>query len=124
MRAVDNCSARAIVTWRHSRTGWSRWRHCWDRGGRDVAEARPRSQVGRTRPADTGSVIRDVWLLRLRALWPGLRATRTRTAISDHYSDMAKTLASKDIFAWAEACHDAARQTAPTRFPAVHNSFR
>ena len=52
-----------------------------DRGAEsDVAEAEAAIERLATAPADEGLVIRDVWLLRLRALLAGHMATRPPTA--------------------------------------------
>jgi hypothetical protein len=55
-------------------------------------------------PADDGLVIREIWLLRLRALLA--RAHGDDTAYRDYrdrYRDMAKTLGFERHIAWTEA---------------------
>jgi hypothetical protein len=55
-------------------------------------------------PADEGLAIREIWLLRLRALLA--RAHRDDTAytdLRDRYRDMARTLGFEGHIAWAEA---------------------
>ncbi|MGC2568663.1 MAG: hypothetical protein WA488_23720, partial [Mycobacterium sp.] len=57
-----------------------------------------------TAPADDGLAMRDIWLLRLRALLA--RAHGDETAyrdLRDRYRDMARTLGFEGHIAWAEA---------------------
>ncbi len=76
-----------------------------DRGtDSDVAEA----EVAITRladaPADEGLVMRDIWLLRLRALLARAHGDATAyAALRDRYREMAKTLGFEGHIAWAEA---------------------
>jgi hypothetical protein len=76
-----------------------------DRGAEgDVAEAE--AAIGRlaAAPADEGLVIREIWLLRLRALLA--RAHGDDTAYRGHrdrYRDMAKTLGFDGHIVWADA---------------------
>ena len=76
-----------------------------DRGADgDVAEAEAAINRLAAAPADDGLVIRDVWLLRLRALLA--RAHGDDTAYRDYrdrYRDMAKTLGFEGHIGWAEA---------------------
>jgi class 3 adenylate cyclase len=76
-----------------------------DRGAdADVAEAEAAIERLATAPADEGLVIRDIWLLRLRALLA--RAHGDDAAYKhfrDGYRDMAKTLGYEGHIAWAEA---------------------
>jgi hypothetical protein len=70
---------------------------CGRSRGRDPA-------VGGPAPADEGLVLRDIWLLRLRALLA--RAHGDAAAyrhLRDRYRDMAKTLGFEGHIAWAEA---------------------
>jgi hypothetical protein len=70
----------------------------------DVDEAEAAIERLATAPADDGLVIRDVWLLHLRALLA--RAHSDDTAYRDYrdrYRDMAKTLGYEGHIAWAEA---------------------
>ncbi len=54
-------------------------------------------------PADEGLVIRDIWLLRLRALLARARGDDPAYAhFWDRYRDMAKTLGFEGHTAWAE----------------------
>jgi hypothetical protein len=75
-----------------------------DRGDEsDVAEAEAAIERLAAAPADAGLVIREIWLLRLRALLA--RAHRADAAYAhfrDRYRDMAKTLAFEGHIAWAE----------------------
>ena len=76
-----------------------------ERGTQDeVAEAEAVIDRLAAVPTDEGLVIRDVWLLRLRALLarahgdePGYRDYR------DRYREMARTLGLEGHIAWAEA---------------------
>jgi class 3 adenylate cyclase len=70
----------------------------------DLAEAEAAIERLAAAPADEGLVIRDIWLLRSRALLA--RAHRDDAAyaeLRDRYRDMAKTLAFEGHIAWAEA---------------------
>ena len=76
-----------------------------DRGAEsDVAEAEAAIERLAATPADEGLVIRDIWLLRLRALLA--RAHGDDAAYRDcrdRYRGMAKTLGFEGHIAWAEA---------------------
>jgi class 3 adenylate cyclase len=76
-----------------------------DRGAEsDVVEAEAAIERLGAAPADDGLVIREVWLLRLRALLA--RAHGDDTAYRDYrdrYRDMARTLGFEGHMAWAEA---------------------
>jgi class 3 adenylate cyclase len=76
-----------------------------DRGAdADVAEAEAAIERLATAPADDGLAMRDIWLLRLRALLA--RAHGDETAyrdLRDRYRDMARTLGFEGHIAWAEA---------------------
>jgi hypothetical protein len=76
-----------------------------DRGtDADVAEAEAAIERLAAAPADEGLVIRDIWLLRLRALLA--RAHGEDTAyrdFRDRYRDTARTLGFEGHIAWAEA---------------------
>jgi hypothetical protein len=70
----------------------------------DVAEAEAAIERLADAPADEGLVMRDIWLLRLRALLA--RAHGEATAymqLRDRYRDMAKTLGFEGHIAWAAA---------------------
>jgi hypothetical protein len=70
----------------------------------DVAEAEAAIERLATAPADEGLVIRDIWLLRLRALLARARGNALAyTNFRDRYRDMAKTLGFEGHIAWAEA---------------------
>ena len=70
----------------------------------DRAEAEAAIERLAAAPADDGLVIRDIWLLRLRALLA--RAHDDAAAyvhFRDRYRDMARTLGFEGHIAWAEA---------------------
>jgi hypothetical protein len=70
----------------------------------DLAEAEAAIEQLAAAPADEDVVLRDIWLLRLRAL--RARANDDATAYAqfrDHYRDMAKSLGFDAHIAWAEA---------------------
>jgi class 3 adenylate cyclase len=70
----------------------------------DVAEAEAAIERLAAAPADEGLVIRDVWLLRLRALLARARGDAAAYAhFRDRYRDMARTLGFEGHIAWAEA---------------------
>ena len=70
----------------------------------DVAEAEAAIERLATAPADEGLVIRDIWLLRLRALLARThRDAEAYAHLRDRYRDMAKTLGFEGHIAWAEA---------------------
>ena len=76
-----------------------------DRGTEsDVAEAEAAVERLATAPADEGLVIREIWLLRLRALLARAHGDAAAYAhFRDRYRDMAKTLGFEGHIAWAEA---------------------
>ena len=76
-----------------------------DRGTEnDVAEAEAAIERLAAAPADEGLVVRDIWLLRLRALLARAHGdAATRAEFRDRYRDMAKTLGYEGHIAWAEA---------------------
>ena len=76
-----------------------------DRGADgDVAEAEAAIERLATAPADEGLVMRDIWLLRLRALLARAHGDAAAYAhLRDRYRDMAKTLGFEGHIAWAEA---------------------
>jgi hypothetical protein len=76
-----------------------------DRGADgDVAEAEAAIQRFAAAPADEGLVIRDIWLLRLRALLARAHSDVAAYAdFRDRYRDMAKTLGYEGHIDWAEA---------------------
>jgi class 3 adenylate cyclase len=76
-----------------------------DRGADgDVAEAEAAIERLAGAPADEGLVIREIWLLRLRALLARARGDEAAYRdFRDRYRDMAKTLGYEGHIAWAEA---------------------
>jgi hypothetical protein len=76
-----------------------------DRGGDgDVAEAEAAIEWLAAAPADEGLVIREIWLLRLRALLAQAHGDDAAyTDLRDRYRDMAKTLGFEGHITWAEA---------------------
>ena len=70
----------------------------------EVAEAEAAIERLAAAPAEEGLVIREIWLLRLRALLAGAHGDATAYAdFRDHYRDMARTLDFEGHIAWAEA---------------------
>ena len=76
-----------------------------DRGTEsDVAEAEAAIERLAAAPADKDLVMREVWLLRLRALLARARGDAAAYAdFRDRYRDMARTLGFEGHIAWAEA---------------------
>jgi class 3 adenylate cyclase len=76
-----------------------------DRGAdADVAEAEAAIERLAAAPADDGLAIRDIWLLRLRALLARAGGdAATYAQFRDRYRDMAKKLGFEGHIAWAEA---------------------
>ncbi|MGO8936230.1 MAG: hypothetical protein ACLQLO_03475 [Mycobacterium sp.] len=76
-----------------------------DRGADgDMAEAEAAIERLASAPAEEGFVVRDIWLLQLRA--PLAQAHGDDERYRDHrdrYRDMAKTLGFEGHIAWAEA---------------------
>jgi hypothetical protein len=70
----------------------------------DVAEAEAAIERLAAAPAEEGLVMRDIWLLRLRALLARAHSDGVSYAhFGDRYRDMAKTLGFEGHIAWAEA---------------------
>jgi hypothetical protein len=70
----------------------------------DLAEAEAAIDRLATAPADEGLVIRDIWLLRVRALLARAYGDDAAYAqFRDRYRDMARTLGFEGHIAWAEA---------------------
>jgi len=70
----------------------------------DVAEAQAAIERLAAAPADEGLVMRDIWLLRLRALLARARGDGAAYAdLRDRYRDMAKTLGFEGHMEWVEA---------------------
>jgi class 3 adenylate cyclase len=76
-----------------------------DRGADgDLAEAEAAIERLAAAPADEGLVMREIWLLRVRALLARARGdAATYPQFRDRYRDMAKTLGFEGHNAWAEA---------------------
>jgi class 3 adenylate cyclase len=76
-----------------------------DRGAdADVAEAQAAIERLAAAPADEDLVIREIWLLRLRALLARAHGDAAAYAdFRDRYRDMARTLGFEEHIAWAEA---------------------
>ena len=76
-----------------------------DRGADgDMAEAEAAIERLAAAPADEGLVIREIWLLRLRALLARAHGDAAAyTDLRDRYRDIAKTLGFDGHIAWAEA---------------------
>jgi hypothetical protein len=76
-----------------------------DRGAEsDVAEAEAAIERLAAAPADEDLVIRDIWLLQLRALLARAQGDAAAYAhLRDRYRDMARTLGFEGHIAWAEA---------------------
>jgi hypothetical protein len=69
----------------------------------DIAEAEAAIERLATAPADEGLVIREIWLLRLRALLTRAHGdTAAYANFRDRYLDMARTLGYEGHIAWAE----------------------
>ena len=69
-----------------------------------MAEAEAAIERLAAAPADEGLVMRDIWLLRLRALLARAHGDDARYRdYRDRYRDMAKTLGFEGHIAWAEA---------------------
>jgi class 3 adenylate cyclase len=70
----------------------------------DVAEAEAAIERLAAAPADEGLVMRDIWLLRLRALLARAHGDAAAYAhLRDRYRDMARSLGFEGHIAWAEA---------------------
>ena len=76
-----------------------------DRGADgDVAEAEAAIERLAAAPADEGLAIREIWLLRLRALLARAHGDDAAYAhFRDRYRDMARSLGFEGHIAWAEA---------------------
>jgi hypothetical protein len=76
-----------------------------DRGAEgDVAQAEAAIERLAAAPADEGQAIRDIWLLRLRALLANAHGDDARyREYRDRYRDMARTLGFEGHIDWAEA---------------------
>lgn len=75
-----------------------------DIGGIGVAEAEAAIERLAAAPADEVLVMRELWLLRLRALLARTRGDEAAYRdFRDRYRDMAKMLGFEEHIAWAEA---------------------
>jgi hypothetical protein len=75
--------------------------------GADVAEAEAAIERLAAAPADDGSVVRDIWLLRLHALLARARGDEMDYRdYRDRYRAMAKSLGFEGHIEWAEAMVD------------------
>jgi hypothetical protein len=76
-----------------------------DRGAEhDVAEAEAAIERLAAAPADDGLAIREIWLLRLRALLARAHGdAEAYTRVRDRYRDLAKTHGFQGHIAWADA---------------------
>jgi hypothetical protein len=69
-----------------------------------VAEAEAAIDRLAAAPTDDGNIVRDIWLLRLRALLARAHGDAEAYAqFRDRYRDMAKTLGFEGHIAWADA---------------------
>ena len=76
-----------------------------DRGAEsDVADAEAAIERLAAAPADEGLVMRDIWLLRLRALLARAQGDAAAYAhLRDRYRDMAQSVGFEGHIEWAEA---------------------
>ncbi len=75
-----------------------------DRGAEsDVVEAEAAIKRLASAPADEGLVIREIWLLRLRALLARAHGDAAYANFRDRYRAMATSLGFEGHLAWAEA---------------------
>jgi DNA invertase Pin-like site-specific DNA recombinase len=97
-----------------------------DRGtDRDVAEAEAAIERLAAAPADEGLVIRDILLLRLRALLARARGDDTAYRdYRDRYRDMAKTLSLTGISRGLRRCHEGGRRGLPASRLRPHTRHR
>jgi hypothetical protein len=88
------------------------WRHCWNRGAEgDVAEAEAATERLAAAPADDGLALRDIWLLRLRALLARAQGDQARVigTIAIATATWRERLASRGISRGPTQCHDGRR---------------
>ena len=72
----------------------------------DLAEARAAIERLAAAPAEDGLVLRDIWLLRLRALLARAHGdTAAYADLRDRYRDMANSLGFEGHIAWADTMH-------------------
>ncbi|MBV8487173.1 MAG: hypothetical protein JO161_02725 [Planctomycetaceae bacterium] len=102
--AVDDMFCKGLLAWCVPATGVL-VQTLLDRGADgDVAEAEAAFERLAAAPTADGSAIRDIWLLRLRALLARAHGDDTAyRAYRDRYRDMAKTLGFEGHMEWAEA---------------------
>jgi len=102
--AVDDLFRRGqLLAWGIAATGVLA-QTLLDRGTEsDVAEAQAAIERLAAAPADNGLVIREIWLLRLRALLARAHGDAAAyTDLRDRYRDMARTLGYEGHMKWAE----------------------
>ena len=102
--AVDHLVRQGQLIWGVAATGVL-VETLLDRGTEsDVAEAEAAIERLAAAPADEGLVLREIWLLRLRALLARARGDEAAyRGLRDRYRDMAKSLGFEGHIAWAEA---------------------
>jgi hypothetical protein len=102
--AVDDLVREGQLTWGIPATGVL-VETLLDRGtDGDVAEAQAAVERLAAAPADEGLVMRDIWLLRVRALLARAHGDAVAYAdLRDRYRDVARTLGFEGHIAWAEA---------------------
>ena len=102
--AVDDMFGQGLLAWGVPATGVL-VETLLDRGtGGDVAEADAAFERLAGAPTDDGSAMRDIWLLRLRALLAQAHGdAATYAHFRDHCRDMARTLGFEGHIAWADA---------------------
>src|SRR6476619_5333598 len=94
----DSCCCGAFLR----RVFW--WRHCWIAGPIDVAEAEAAIERLAAARTDDGLVIREVTLLRLRALLARAHGEDTAyRGYRDRYRAMATSFGYEGHIAWAAA---------------------
>ena len=100
--AVDHLHQGGRLRGLLRRVFWSR--RCSIMGPK-VTWPKPRTRsIGWRRPADDGLVIREIWLLRLRALLARAHGDAGAYAhLRDRYCAMAESLGFEGHIAWAEA---------------------
>ena len=75
----------------------------------DVVEAEAAIERLAAAPADEGLVIRDIWLLRLRALLARAHGDAAYANFRDRYRDMAKQFGFEGHSRGPRRCHDGGR---------------
>ena len=102
--AVDHLFREGQLTWGTPATGVLVETLLGRGGESDVVEAEAAIERLADAPADEGLVMREIWLLRLRALLArALGDAEAYAHLRDRYRDMAKTLGFEGHIAWAAA---------------------